>query len=83
VTEGIGNERTKGGGKQLRVLVNAFADEMPTFDPELFDLEEIRKAARGCVLRRLNYCDELCRFRNEMKFCTTHAKSNGEKKAVY
>lgn len=29
--------------------VNAFA-EMPTFDPELFDPEEIRKA-RGCVLR--------------------------------
>lgn len=55
----MGSEKAKAAAS---VGVNAFA-EMPTFDPELFDPEEIRKA-RGSVLRgRLNYCGELCRSR--------------------
>lgn len=75
---GVGGERTKAAAS---VGVNTFV-ETPTFDPELFDPKEIRKA-RGCVLRgRLNYCGELCRSRNEMKFCTTRAKSSGGEKAV-
>lgn len=75
MAEGLGSERTKAAAS---VGVNAFA-ETPTFDPELFDPKEIRKA-RGCVLGgRLNYCGELCRSRNEMKLCATRAKSGGEK----
>lgn len=71
----MGSERTKAAAS---VGVNAFA-ETPTFDPELFDPKEIRKA-RGCALRgRLNYCGELWRSRNEMKLCTTRVKSSGEK----
>lgn len=74
----MGSERTKAAAS---VGVNAFA-KMPIFDPELFDPEEIRKA-RGCLLHEwLNYCGELCRFRNEMEFCTTWAKSSRGKKAV-
>lgn len=60
----------EGARATASVEINAFA-ETPTFDPELFDPEEIRKA-RGCVLRgRLNYCGELCRSRRYMKFRTT------------
>lgn len=59
VVEGMRSEKAKAAAS---VEVNAFA-EMPTFDPELFDPEEIRKA-RGSILHgRLNYCGELCRSR--------------------
>lgn len=55
----MGSEKAKAAAS---VGVNAFA-EMPTFDPELFDPEEIRKARGSVLCGRLNYCGELCRSR--------------------
>lgn len=75
---GWGSEKAKAAAS---VGVNAFA-EMPTFDPELFDPEEIRKA-RGSVLRGwLNYCGELCRSRRYEILHRARRRSGEKEKTV-